>query len=360
MSSQIQSPGWAFTLYPTLTETSTASKQADRLIERFAGDPTVDCWVFQGELCPETKRFHWQGYVRFKTKRGRKAVQALVEYPTGHCKPAKGTPAQNKTYCTKEESRAAGPWMGGSFPKEVSARRPVDVITVLRPWQRRLEEALAQAPDSREILWVWDEDGNTGKTAMAKYLVNQGETLYVNGQSKDIKSAVASWFNPPAGRAAGGDLRTVVMGLARQTASSGVSYKALEEIKDGLFFSGKYESGMVMMATPHVVVFANFPPQLDALSPDRWRVVCLDTDPLGVGFPLWAVPAPEPSVRPPVISVPPGPPEPPVSPTVEQQWDLPDFDNSQEWASWFPLGDDPVDPADRGEEAQGFDILSQL
>lgn len=51
-----------------------------------------------------------------------------------------------------------------------------------------------------------------------------------------------------------------------------VSYEALEAIKDGIFFSTKYESGMVVFDSPHVVVFANFPPDRTQLSADRWRI----------------------------------------------------------------------------------------
>ncbi len=51
-----------------------------------------------------------------------------------------------------------------------------------------------------------------------------------------------------------------------------VSYQALEEIKDGIFFSGKYEGGMKIFNSPHVICFANFSPAEHKLSGDRWVV----------------------------------------------------------------------------------------
>ena len=51
-----------------------------------------------------------------------------------------------------------------------------------------------------------------------------------------------------------------------------IDYVALESVKDGIFMSGKYESGMVIYNCPHLVVFANLPPHRDQLSEDRWKI----------------------------------------------------------------------------------------
>ena len=55
-----------------------------------------------------------------------------------------------------------------------------------------------------------------------------------------------------------------------------VSYAAIEEVKDGMFYNGKYESSMVIYNPPHIICMANFPPDLDKLSKDRWvvRYIC--------------------------------------------------------------------------------------
>jgi hypothetical protein len=51
-----------------------------------------------------------------------------------------------------------------------------------------------------------------------------------------------------------------------------VSFQGLEEIKDMLFYSGKYEGGMVCGPCPHMCIFANEPPELEKFSSDRWKV----------------------------------------------------------------------------------------
>ncbi len=53
-----------------------------------------------------------------------------------------------------------------------------------------------------------------------------------------------------------------------------VSYHTIESIKDRLFQSGKYESKDVILEFhPHVFCFANYPPDYDKMSADRWHVV---------------------------------------------------------------------------------------
>lgn len=51
-----------------------------------------------------------------------------------------------------------------------------------------------------------------------------------------------------------------------------VNYDALEKLKNGMAMSGKYEGGIILMPNPHVVVFANRPPDESKLSSDRWVI----------------------------------------------------------------------------------------
>ena len=53
-------------------------------------------------------------------------------------------------------------------------------------------------------------------------------------------------------------------------------YPVLEQFKNGQFFSGKYESKARLFPKPHVIVFANFAPETDKLSMDRWDIIPLE------------------------------------------------------------------------------------
>lgn len=68
-----------------------------------------------------------------------------------------------------------------------------------------------------------------------------------------------------------GELDICIMDFPR-TVEGYVSYSAIEEIKNGMFFNGKFESSMVMFNTPHIVIFANFLPDTSKLSKDRWVI----------------------------------------------------------------------------------------
>jgi len=60
--------------------------------------------VQQKEICPETGRVHWQGYVYFKNPVRRGGILALV--PGAHVEPRKGSHEQARDYCIKTETRA--------------------------------------------------------------------------------------------------------------------------------------------------------------------------------------------------------------------------------------------------------------
>ena len=64
--------------------------------------------------------------------------------------------------------------------------------------------------------------------------------------------------------------------LPRSTRGS-ISYSTLESVKNGLVCNTKYETGVKAFNPPHIIVFANFPPEkVEELSADRWKITCLD------------------------------------------------------------------------------------
>ena len=65
--------------------------------------------------------------------------------------------------------------------------------------------------------------------------------------------------------------RVVFIDIPR-TSKGHVSYQGIEELKNGCCYSTKYESGMLLFEPPHVVVFANDPPQEGMFSADRLHV----------------------------------------------------------------------------------------
>lgn len=218
--------------------------------------------VFQLERGEETGTPHYQGYLYYRNARYAKAISKHFGM---WCQEAENDKACEK-YAQKIATREEGPW--GFGMKEFSLpQTPIKTITELRPWQQEVEKIILEEPDDRSIYWYYERTGNVGKTAMAKYLCARYDALYVNGKAADVKCALALLEKEEKPIP-----KIIIFGFTRSNEGH-VSYDAMEAVKDGLCFSGKYESRQLMFNSPHVLVFANFPPEAEKLSLDRWRIV---------------------------------------------------------------------------------------
>lgn len=219
---------------------------------------------------------HIQGVIAFINARSLK--QLHDRWPKIHwevCKSLKDA----VEYCTKVETRA------GEGIEKKDETIVVDPLLnkTMRDWQNNLLTILEKKPDDRKIIWIHDEFGNSGKTSLAKHLCikHPDETLYLSGGPSNCKYGIMSFlYTKSKGKWVRNErvLKTVIFDFTRSVEER-VSYQALEEIKNGIFFNTKYETMMVMYNCPHVVVFANFSPDESKLSSDRWLIVNIEEDP---------------------------------------------------------------------------------
>jgi translation initiation factor 2 beta subunit (eIF-2beta)/eIF-5 len=210
-------------------------------------------FYFQMEV-GESGYIHFQGCLSLKVKHRRVEVKNMMGRFDVHLETVKDW-AASKKYCQKEKSRLGGPWSHKS-----------SFIKVDEPygWQLYVMDIINIQPEKREIWWFWDKDGKKGKSDLAKYLyVRYNATVLNNGRFTDIACAIPE------------QPKIVVFDLPR-TLESKVNYTAIECIKNGMIFSGKYESKTKAYNPPHVIVFANFEPCKETLSLDRWIVVNID------------------------------------------------------------------------------------
>lgn len=196
---------------------------------------------------------HLQGYVEFDKK-----VRPIefVGNKRISWRKSKGTKEQNITYCSKENNFIT------NFILPEKLKDPLANIELYN-WQKDILNIIKTEPDSRKIYWFYDSKGNIGKTSLAKHIcINNKNCIFLGGKAGDIKSAIADMPIKP---------KICIFGFPRSLENF-VSYQALEEVKDGIFFSGKYESSMCLFNPPHVICFANFAPDKDKLSMDRWVI----------------------------------------------------------------------------------------
>ncbi len=211
---------------------------------------------------------HYQGCIKFRSGRKFEAVVQWCSFLDGaHWERCKNWKA-SVNYCSKEDSRIQGPWYFGS---ETSPRKePTDyfVIGKASPWQETVLQIVRGTPDARKIHWVWSETGGVGKSTLARHLVGfryRGRAILVRGGVGDIHYGVKALLDD------GANLHLVVIDIPRAN-DNHVSYQALEDLKNGMLFSSKYESGMAVFDRPHVLVFCNQAPERGKLSADRWDV----------------------------------------------------------------------------------------
>lgn len=251
----LRSRGWFFTLNNPDSET--------QLIELFEVSGAKN-YCFQLEM-GENGTPHFQGMVYYENARSFKSMKELDKRI--HWEKMKDV-RRSIEYVTKSETRIDGPWSKGiKIPRKLKLIDPT-----VRPWQDSLVKELSLEPDDRKIIWYHDPNGGSGKTALAKWLAVNKKALVVSGKANDIKYAVMKFIE------VNGYIDIIVFCFPRSVEGY-VSYDAIESLKDGIFFNGKYESGMCTFPSPHIVCFANFAPDLNALSLDRWDIRCLGGNP---------------------------------------------------------------------------------
>lgn len=222
--------------------------------------PKIKKYVYQLEE-GENKTPHLQGYIEFFKK---DRPLSVIPCERIHWEKTKDVPAAI-LYCQKPDGRLKPTQFKGIFPSRPKC--PINE-TNLRPWQKALEEKIILPPDDRKIMWYWEDIGNFGKTVFTKYLALKYNALVVSGKAADMKYAVIKYIEEH------GDPYLIIIDVPRG-GKEYVSYTGIEEIKNGIFFSGKYESGQAIFASPHVLIFANEEPIKEKLSADRWDIVAL-------------------------------------------------------------------------------------
>ena len=227
---------------------------------------------------------HWQVY--FQTAENcrmkQRFSQLLGEDCGFHIELAKGTRNANLKYVYAVEKQHQIGWLHytkGHVPpasyKPYKTRNLLWLRDNMKPWQAQITRRVTSTADYRDILWIWQPEGNTGKTYLAKYLHFFHGAIVTGGKPEDMKHAIARWR-----QITGHYPVTIIIDVARADTFPKSGYKTIQQIKNALFFSGKYQSGMVASCLPpNIVVFANRKPRLQYMSRDRWvvRKICPET-----------------------------------------------------------------------------------
>lgn len=166
-------------------------------------------------------------------------------------------------YCMKEDTRVLGPWA------DTVVYLGSDLPSKLLPYQQSLRDYILGPVNNREILWIYDKHGNSGKSIWAKYMFYKHNILKLTwGDTSNMINLICKH----------GPQRAYIFDMSRtkpKAFSVQDLYNTLEDVKNGYVVNLKYETSTMAMDPPHVVVLANQRPDKGAVSLDRWNVVKL-------------------------------------------------------------------------------------
>lgn len=133
-----------------------------------------------------------------------------------------------------------------------------------REWQDGLEQELDEpCEDDRKVVFYVDREGNSGKTWFCRWFLSkhpERTQVLAIGKKSDLAFAVDT-------------RKDVFLFNVGRDEMQFLQYPILEGLKDRMFFSSKYRSGMKFLhRVPHVVVFCNEEPDMSKLSADRYDI----------------------------------------------------------------------------------------
>jgi len=225
-----------------------------------------------GDEVGESGTPHIQGWIYFKNGVSFESVKKING--RAHWEKARGSMEQNKKYCSKENVIA----MEGivTFKDKLLEKLKLRYLGVeWKPWQKEVIGLLETEPDTRTINWICDYEGNQGKSFLTKFVALHRELIIADGKKDNIFNQINNQLNPKNGE--GKEFDTVILDIPRSSEGY-VNYGVLEQIKNGLVYSGKYEGGLCLFDNVHVIVFANFMPDRSQFSEDRWNIIELNKE----------------------------------------------------------------------------------
>lgn len=216
-------------------------------------------YSFQEEIGKNGTK-HLQGNIELKKKMRWTAFKLPKEI---HWEPTRNVKAAN-AYCIKDETCNGRKWIWPEPEPDLECLKDNE----LYPWQLSVKDKCSEKVDPRVINWIYDPYGNNGKTEFARYMIIKHNTiLCTGGSSKDIANLVKNIIDN--GRKLL-KLTIFIFDIPRCTEGH-LSYKALEEVKNGIITNTKYEAGTFVFNKPHVWVFSNELPNKSKMSSDRWK-----------------------------------------------------------------------------------------
>lgn len=234
-------------------------------IEYLTGKLKTGDYLFGEEVGGNTGTPHLQGVFRFKNPRSFNSIQKLLK--KNHIEPCNNWQA-SLNYCSKD-----GETYTNIEKKKTRKNRLLEKYDSVKwkEWQQQIIDICESEPDDRTVNWIWETEGGAGKSFLAKYLVMKYDAIISDGKKDNVFNQIKNWLDAHKDNE---DPRLIILDCPRYNREH-INYGTLEQIKNGMIYSGKYEGGVCLFDNPHIVIFANSEPDYECLSNDRWNVISI-------------------------------------------------------------------------------------
>lgn len=293
-------------LFTDFTNTSTWKQHIRKLYDTNC----IQYIIAQLEQCPTTNKLHIQGYIELNKQTRFATVKKLLGNDI-HIEKRLGTQQQAIQYCTKIDTQKESYIQYGK-PNQQGKRSDLDTIAkqlkdntsittianehpshyimyskgieklnsiyrqqeiedelgfrfqslLLYKWQEEIIDKLLTQND-RQILWVYDKDGNSGKSTLCKYIYIQHKAFYTSAtKSQDITYQYQGE-------------EIILFDFSRHNQEY-INYGLIENFKNGLITSTKYETQNKLTLDPKILIFSNELPDLTKWTKDRYQIAELN------------------------------------------------------------------------------------
>jgi len=273
---------WAFTW--------NEPKPEQAILQQFLEERGDWRFVYQEEKGHTTERSHFQGRLNL-TKKHRCVKNTLMDifraggFTDEQIQQFTPSPESNNGvkqdavafYCTKVDTRQAGPWCdpGYTFPVKKRKYEGEDLACMENPtgWQKQVIGMSEEPGEDRKVNWVGNLKGCGGKSKLQKHLCWKGIAKRIPmGLAHQIKNSIAT-TKPQQ--------NCFVLNIPRVSGKEEQQqelFSAIEEIKDGWVSAVMYgEEKEYFFKPPQVWIFSNSMPNRKLASPDRWQIWQLDS-----------------------------------------------------------------------------------
>jgi len=223
-------------------------------------------YIFSGEKGVSSDKLHAQGFISFDKDKKSSRVQSKLQTVLGHVVPAHDIEALRKYVRKTDETHICGPYSNYQSDNDYTGE---DLPKTWTKVQEEMKRIILSDTSDRSVTWFWDPMSHMGKTKLAKWFVLNHDAMLIGySDAENLKFAICK--SKP---------KLIIVNLAWSKPSkvgNADLYSVCEGAKDGVLFSGKYDSKSCIWNGSKVVVFANIYPSGSSMGAKRFDIWKLD------------------------------------------------------------------------------------